>query len=414
MTVLPPGPWEVRPAATPVTAREAAAARAEGPAEPSAVTQYPCGSCGATVAYAPGATHLSCPWCGAETPIPAADATDAAEALRERDYAAALRETGGEVEMETTRVARCDACGAATEFEPGVHAAVCPFCATPLVADPSEDRHIRPQGLLPFAIPADEARARVGRWRRGLWFAPSGLGRFARDEGRLAGVYTPYWTFDAGTETAYAGERGDAETIRVMGPDGKPRMATRIRWTPVAGRTARAFDDVLVLGATSLPEDHAEALAPWDLSDLRPYARDWLAGFRAEAYTVGVEQGFARAREVMDAQIRMDVRRAIGGDQQRLARVDSRVWGVTFKHVLLPVWVGAYRWRGRVYRIVVNGRTGAVRGERPWSWLKIGLAILAALALAAAAFWVAEAGGGGATYDLRAPGGMVFPQGGWR
>ena len=40
---------------------------------------------------------------------------------------------------------------------------------------------------------------------------------------------------------------------------------------------------------------------------------------------------------------------------------------LTFKHVLLPVWLAAYRYRGKSFRFVVNGRTGSVEGERPWS-----------------------------------------------
>ena len=47
-------------------------------------------------------------------------------------------------------------------------------------------------------------------------------------------------------------------------------------------------------------------------------------------------------------------------------------------HLLLPVWVAAYRYRGRSFRFVVNAQTGRVRGERPWSWIKITLAALAA------------------------------------
>jgi len=49
---------------------------------------------------------------------------------------------------------------------------------------------------------------------------------------------------------------------------------------------------------------------------------------------------------------------------------------VTFKHILLPVWLAAYKYRGKTYRFVVNGRTGAVKGERPWSWVKITIAVL--------------------------------------
>ncbi|TVQ57170.1 MAG: primosomal protein N' (replication factor Y) - superfamily II helicase [Rhodobacteraceae bacterium] len=366
-------------------------ARADAPAP--AATQYPCAACGAAVSYRPGETVLHCPFCGSDTPIPDVDDIARREAVREHDFHAALERGVLDAEMETTQVVHCDSCGATVEFDPAEHARECPFCATPLVADSAADRHIKPQAVLPFAIDGDEARRAVARWRASLWFAPNGLKRYARERGRLSGVYTPYWTFDAQTETAYAGERGDAHSVRTRGPDGKPRLMTQIRWRRASGRVRRAFDDVLVLGATSLPRAYTDALAPWDLSQLKPYARDWLAGFRAEAYTVGLREAFGVARGVMDAQIRADVRAAIGGHQQRIHRLDTRVSDVTFKHVLLPVYVGAYRYRDRAYRVVVNGRTGAVRGERPWSAWKIALAALAALALAAAVLAIDQSGG---------------------
>jgi hypothetical protein len=167
----------------------------------------------------------------------------------------------------------------------------------------------------------------------------------------------------------------------------------------------RDFDDTPALASASLPEDCRRGLGAWDLSRLEPYSREWLSGFRAEAYTIGLREGFAAARREMDAVIRADVRRAIGGDRQVIERLDTRVSDVTFKHVLLPVWIGAYRWRWRSYRVVVNGRSGVVWGERPWSVWKIALAVLAALAFAAAALWLAEQGG--ALDDLRLQGGYA-------
>jgi hypothetical protein len=171
------------------------------------------------------------------------------------------------------------------------------------------------------------------------------------------------------------------------------RSVSKVRWRPRSGRVRRDFDDVLALGSASLPPACAQGLGRWDLSRLEPYRRDWLAGFRAEAYTVGLRDAFAAARREMDEVIRADVRRDIGGDRQVIERLDTRVSNVTFKHVLLPIWIGAYRWRGESYRIVVNGRTGAVWGERPWSIWKIALAVIFGLALAAGAAWVAQQSG---------------------
>ena len=83
-----------------------------------------------------------------------------------------------------------------------------------------------------------------------------------------------------------------------------------------------------------------------------------------------------------------DVKYDIGGDDQRIGQVNTQVSDVTFKHVLLPVWLAAYKYRGNTYRFVVNGRTGRVQGERPYSTWKIAFAVLAGAILAVIAGFV--------------------------
>ena len=107
-----------------------------------------------------------------------------------------------------------------------------------------------------------------------------------------------------------------------------------------------------------------------------------LAGFRAEAYAVELDEGFVEARAHMDRVILRDVKFDIGGDRQRVHDVDTTISDVTFKHILLPVWMAAYKYRGETYRFVVNGRTGRVQGERPWSAWKIGFAVVLGLIVA--------------------------------
>jgi hypothetical protein len=147
---------------------------------------------------------------------------------------------------------------------------------------------------------------------------------------------------------------------------------------------ARFFDDVLVLASRSLPKRYTDGLEPWDLAEMEPYQPEFLAGFRAEGYVVTLEEGYGEARTKMDQVIRRDVKFDIGGDRQKISQLDTQVRDVTFKHVLLPVWLAAYKFRGRTYRFVVNGRTGRVQGERPWSAWKIFFAVLLAMIVAAA------------------------------
>lgn len=77
----------------------------------------------------------------------------------------------------------------------------------------------------------------------------------------------------------------------------------------------RFFDDVLVLASRSLPKRFTDALEPWDLAELVPYSPEYIAGFRAEGYTVDLDDGFVEARAQLDRVIARDVRFDIGGDR---------------------------------------------------------------------------------------------------
>lgn len=342
--------------------------------------RFPCDTCGSDYRFDPDQSALVCDHCGNTETIEGGHST-----LVELDFRRAIEEKLPEAEIEETRVASCPNCGAQVEFDADTHAAECPFCATPVVTDTGAHRHIKPKGLLPFALDERTARGAMTDWLGGLWFAPNGLKEYARKGRKMNGIYVPYWTFDADTKSAYTGQRGTHyyETKTVI-RDGKREQVRvrKTRWRAVSGRVARWFDDVLILASRSLPKKFTDALEPWDLADLRPYNAEFLAGFRAEGYTVELVDGYDEARNRMHQIILRDIRFDIGGDEQRIGDVKTNVKDVTFKHILLPVWLAAYKYRGKTYRFVINGRTGLVQGQRPYSAWKIAFAVVLGLIVA--------------------------------
>ena len=347
--------------------------------------RFPCDSCGSDLRFAPETGDLACDHCGHEQIIEGSGLHLAP--IRELDLNAGLRADLPSAQMEETRVSACPNCAAQVAFDAGKHASECPFCATPVVIDTGTHRHIKPRAVLPFGLTETQARGAMTDWLGSLWFAPSGLQAYARKGRRMQGIYVPYWTFDAQTRSQYLGERGTVyyET-RTVHRDGKriQQRVAKVRWRRAQGRVARFFDDVLVLASTSLPKRFTDALEPWDLSALEPYAPEYLAGFRAEGYGVSLEDGFGEARHFMDRHIERDVKFDIGGDRQRVHDIQTDLSDLTFKHILLPIWLAAYKYRGKTYRFVVNGRTGRVEGERPYSAVKITFAVIAGLLVAAA------------------------------
>jgi DNA-directed RNA polymerase subunit RPC12/RpoP len=359
--------------------------------------RWPCANCGAQLRYAPGQTSLTCEHCGHVQQIAPEAPRNRARALQELDLARGLHDDLSGTDMVEVRSTTCPNCGAKVEVTGATHATECPFCATPVVLDTGTERHIKPQALVPFVLTEGEARQAMIRWMGSLWFAPGTLLEYARKGRALTGIYVPFWTFDADTRSSYSGERGEyyyetrTVNVRVNGRmERREERVRKTRWYSASGRVSRDFDDVLVMASRSLPARLGNELTPWDLGALTGYTPEFLAGFQAEGYTVALADGWREAQERMSNVIRDDVRRDIGGDEQRIHDVDTDWSDETFKHILLPVWMAAYKYNGKSYRFLVNGQTGEVQGERPWSVWKIAIVVVLVATIALGAVYLSD------------------------
>ncbi len=344
---------------------------------------FHCSNCGARLEYAPGTTALRCPYCGSLQEVAAVDTLieehsyDAWAALPPKPLAAA-----GSYRLV------CHRCGAQTDSDNLSDS--CPFCSAPIVAETAGGDQIAPEAVVPFGIDPRQAQDAVRGWVRSRWFAPNALKKVGTTE-KMHGTYLPHWTYDAATATDYSGMRGEhyyvTETYTVNG-ETRTRMVQRTAWYPASGHVERHFDDVLVPGSTRLSTERIEQLAPWPLEQAVPYQPDYLAGYQTLRYDVEPDQGLQGAKQRMENVIEGDCRDDIGGDVQQVHSMDVRYAAVMFKLVLLPIWIAAYLYGGKTYQVFVNAHTGQVVGERPYSKVKIALAVVAGLIVAGIALFV--------------------------
>jgi LSD1 subclass zinc finger protein len=342
-----------------------------------------CTGCGAVLEFKPGTKRLTCTYCGAENIIEESD-----EAIEEIDYEEFIRTQYEKEEKIEVVSVRCSACGASITLEPNVTSDECPYCAASIVVESgSTSTVLKPKSLLPFAVDKNKARESFRAWIHKLWFAPSDLKQKAAD-GKLDGIYIPYWTYDTKTQTSYTGARGtyyyvtETYTTTENGQTvTRTRQVRRTSWTSTSGHVQNNFDDILVIASKSLPIKYTRKLEPWYLKDLVPYNDKYLSGFRTESYQVELKDGLEIAKERMVPVIRTTVYKDIGGDEQRIYSMNTSYDDITFKHILLPIWISSYKYKNKVYRFLINGQTGEVQGERPYSVIKILLAVLVAIAI---------------------------------
>lgn len=351
--------------------------------------RYPCPGCGAHLEFDPRAQALECPYCAFRDATP-----QSAEQVDELSFEKYLSDARATKSKFAEKELRCNACGAVSATTK--LSQTCPFCGAAQISEIDATETIAPEAVLPFKVADGDAKAAIGKWIRSLWFAPGALKKFATHEA-IRGVYVPHWTYDSHTRTFYTGERGEhyyvteSYTATVNGKsERRTRQVRKTRWYPASGRVERSFDDVLVSAVRHLPKQELANLEPWDLKALVPYDPSFLAGYDTAHYEIDLVRGFDLAKELMAPVIHADCCRDIGGDEQRVSSQKTAYQAITFKHVLLPVWVAAYRYREKVYRVLINARTGEVSGERPWSRWKIAGVILLAIAVIVAIIVVAK------------------------
>lgn len=365
---------------------------------------FPCDSCGADLEFRIGDQKLACPYCGhvkeieldANADVVEQDFHGMLERIRQwrEDEAQKKIEAGDEEhsgDSTTRNELRCDSCGGNVEFVGSLTSTHCPYCGSPVQLEnvhKCQEHRIPVDGVLPFQIERDHARQNLAQWVDSRWFAPNKF-RKQGAEGKFNGVYLSYYTFDSMTFTAYSGQRGEHYWVTV-GSGKNRRRERRTRWYPASGRFQRFFDDVLVLANNGLNRSFMLALEPWPLLKVVPFNQQMLAGHMARTYDIELDTCFTEARERIDDAINSEVRQRIGGDTQRVHSVDSRYEAITFKHLLLPVWLLAYRYGDKTYQVFINAATGEVQGERPYSVWKILFAVLMGLIAAGGLFAVSQ------------------------
>ncbi len=341
------------------------------PPAAAGLRKFPCAACGADVVWNPGADALKCPYCGTVRAVPKAFGQVVEKPIEEG--LRAPRDLGWGVERKAVR---CGRCGAAQTFDPGVAASRCAFCGAPAVVEaPASGTMIRPEGILPFRVDRDRAADFFRGWLSRLWFRPNDLKQVSALSA-LQGVYVPVWTFDAATHSEWEAEAGTPYTVQVNG-----RTETRVRWEPASGFLEKFFDDVPVAASKGRPRALIRGLEPFPTKDFLSYDPSFLSGFLAEEYAVDLPDALREARERMEGEIRAACAAQIPAPMHRNLTVRTAWSGLAYKNGLVPVWIAAYDYRGTPYRFLVNGVTGRVSGNAPWSAVKIALALLALLVL---------------------------------
>ncbi len=309
---------------------------------------FSCGVCGSIVYEG----DLFCSNCGREVP---------------QDRGSVLREEGTSGIL-TKHQFVCAGCGASMSYDPAVGALRCPYCGSLRVEATGESKLLPPAHVVPFQITGERLGELLHRYFTRHWFGPSGLKR----QGTLEGcqpVFVPCWVFSAKTNTYWTADVGDV-----------PSWA-RGRWRPVFGEHQGEQQAVVINASRVLTENEISALGNFDISSARgPEVLHNTTGF-VEVFVVPRKYARSMAEEKIKAQEWEVCQRLYLTGRWRRLKTNTTLREIRGRPFYMPVWILTYRYRGKLYRFLVNGQTGVLVGRVPLCWWKVTLCIVVGLLL---------------------------------
>lgn len=332
-----------------------------------------CTGCGGNMVFNPETQTLSCPHCGTKIEF------GPSKIAEERDLRAGLFGSP-EWTAEEVVVFGCDNCGAKVVLKNGETATSCPFCGTAHVRKTEELAGVKPNALIPFAFDGKKAVSLSKAWAKKRFYAPRKFKNNLNAD-NVKGIYTPCFTFDTKTVSYYEGKIGQTRT-RTVGSGKNRRTETYVVWRYISGTFEHTFDDLLITAGSKFTQRELDRVSPFDTNNSKEYEENYMLGFMAYHYDDSLEDCWGRAKDVADARLRSLILGRYVHDRVAYLNVSTSHSDVTYKYVMLPVYVGNFNYKNKLYNFYVNGSTGKVYGKTPKSVLKIVLTVLLALAVA--------------------------------
>ncbi len=346
-------------------------------------TDKKCPSCGGVMNFNPATGGLSCPYCGYEEKIPPKE--ERQEFADELDISTADKLENCNWGL-TTKTVLCQACGAESIYDALQISAVCPFCGSNQVMEASDKETMAPGGVVPFQVTDRQASELFLKWIKRKWFCPKMAKESAKAK-NFNGVYLPYWTFDADTVSEY---RADYGKDRIVNRNNEKKIVTD--WYPTRGTYKESIDDELIIGTTNHNQSMLRGLEPFDTAANKKYKPEYIAGFVAERYAIGIKEAWQQAKEAIRGKVDRGIEKFIlhhhHADRVRNLEFQTSYHNVTYKYLLLPVWISNYKYQEKVYHFMVNGQTGKVSGKTPISAIKVVITVVAAIAATALLAWL--------------------------
>ena len=247
----------------------------------------------------------------------------------------------------------CSECGGEIIINGTEASTTCVYCGNSNVVFSRIAKQKCPEFVMPFSITKEKAIELVHKKINSGLFIPKEIKNFSID--CIRGIYLPYWIINASYTNAAVIEgqvrSGKSTVTRYFGRAGKLKL-TRF---PIDASLA-------------LSDESSSRLEPFELSHLKPFDEDYLAGFYSNVSDVTYidlkRATLKRAEEFFEKEAMDDVR---ASRKKVVSSIPSLKIENNMVYAMLPAWFITFKYKGKPNTILVNGDTGKVVCALPWN-----------------------------------------------
>lgn len=331
-------------------------------------TAYKCPNCGGEAFFDPATQTMMCKYCASSFSI------DTLSVVQEKQLDELLSKANV---WQDTEVYQCQSCGAKAILTKQKMALTCSFCGTSNVVKTEQLAGLKPQGIVPFKIDADDASNVAKSWAKHKFFAPTSFKKSANPQ-NIYGVYNPVFTFDSQTKSTYDGRLGKHYTT-VTYVNGKPVTNVHTRYFNVKGEYNVNFDDILVVASSNISNDILYQLLPFPTNKAIGYKSEFLRGYTASTYNKNGKQCWNESKNIMKSNIQSQILDKYDYDVKDYLNIDTSFYNNKYKYILVPVYVGHYTYKNKLYNFYINGDNATITGKTPVSGWKVFFTVLLSL-----------------------------------
>jgi len=330
----------------------------------AAVDRFACPKCGARMVFDGDGRTLICENCSRQ------DVLNPAAVQVEQDFIIAMANGQSQRKPVATNAFVCQGCGARALLPPQAISETCSYCGSVYVLAGATEL-VEPDSIIPMAFNQRDAALRLVQWVEKHKITPQGKIQAPR------GLYLPVWTFDIMGNVPWHGVTYSSEMPGLGSGFGSAGpLSLSLGGSKYQNKQARSVsgnrdvysDDVIVPATSKLGDLFVKMLKEYTYSGAAAYDPRYLAGWPAEIYETAMAQASLKARGQVADDVAHNLGSWLSGEYSSLSDLGYSTGNlavVSFKLVLVPVWVTEYELENRQFRVLINGQNGAVHGETP-------------------------------------------------